>query len=84
MYTGIVSSLKNITFSASEDLIERARTRARLEHTTLNEAVREWLAEYAGKKMTGSEFRKFMDGMRHVNSGRKFTRDEMNERGSSR
>jgi hypothetical protein len=47
VYTGAV---KNITFSADEDLIERAREVAKAEHKTLNLAFREWLAGYAARK----------------------------------
>ena len=36
--------MKNITLSADEDLIERARQIARAQHKTLNAAFREWLA----------------------------------------
>ena len=36
--------MKNITLSADETLIERARQRAVVEHTTLNELFRAWLA----------------------------------------
>lgn len=39
--------MKNITLSADENLIEAARQRAVVEHTTLNEQFRIWLAEYA-------------------------------------
>ena len=39
--------MKNITLSADEHHIEAARQRARSEHTTLNDAFRRWLADYA-------------------------------------
>jgi predicted nucleic acid-binding protein len=39
--------MKNITLSADEDLIERARLIARRQHRTLSEAFREWLAQFA-------------------------------------
>lgn len=42
-----VHSMKNITFSADEKLIEAARGRARAEHSTLNEQFRLWLADHA-------------------------------------
>jgi hypothetical protein len=35
--------VRNVTFSADEDLIERAREVAKAEHKTLNVAFREWL-----------------------------------------
>lgn len=42
-----IAHVKYITLSADERLIEAARRRARTEHTTLNEAFRSWLADYA-------------------------------------
>ena len=79
VYTGFVAT-KNITFSAPEDAIERARLRARQQHTTLNEAFREWLSRYAADRPTAEEFDQIMASLRHVDSGGKFTREEMNER----
>jgi hypothetical protein len=38
--------LKHITFSADEALIEKARSCARAERTTLNEKFRGWLKDY--------------------------------------
>lgn len=77
-----MGALKNITFSASPDLIERARFRATLERTTLNEKFREWLDAYALRKPTVEEYRHLMQSLQHVDAGRKFTREEMNERTS--
>lgn len=77
MYTGIV---RNITLSAEEELIERARMRAIREKTTLNAAFREWLARYAGAGTTGKEYRDLMKRLRHVRPGRHFSREELNER----
>ena len=39
--------MKTITLSADEDLIEAARKRAESEHTTLDEQIQTWLADYA-------------------------------------
>lgn len=73
--------MKNITLSADEDLIERARTMARGQRRTLNAAFREWLTQFtqsAGGDVQG--FDALMKHMRHVDAGRHFSRDEMNER----
>lgn len=74
--------MKNITLSADEHLIEAARERARAEHTTLNEQFRRWLAEYAQRKQQAERaIAVIRDIQRYASSGgRKFTRDEMNER----
>ena len=74
--------MKNITLSADEGLIEAARKRAWAEHTTLNEQFRLWLADYAGSKQQAE---KAMETVRELRGklrtgGRKFTREEMNER----
>jgi hypothetical protein len=82
MHTGFVSRLKKITLAASPETIERARLRAREQHTTLNEAFREWLERYSGGTPTAEEYRQIMSQLRHVRAGRKLTRDEMNERAS--
>ncbi len=73
--------MKNITFSADEDLIEGARAVARSRRTTLNAAFREWLAQYSGRKARRREIEEFFRSAHYGNSGgRHFTRDEMNER----
>lgn len=77
MYTVLV---KNITLSADADLIEKARQVARSEHKTLNAAFREWLASYASRRGDVQAYRALMERLKHIDAGRKFTRDEMNER----
>ncbi|MDR9415422.1 MAG: hypothetical protein RI564_04000 [Gracilimonas sp.] len=72
--------MKNITFSADEKLIEKARLKAAKEKTTLNKRFREWLQSYAQQEKIGDNFEKLMDELHHIDSGGKFTRDEMNER----
>lgn len=73
--------MKNITLSADESLIEAARAQARADNTTLNEQFRRWLADYARKQRL-RRFDEVMTDLRgKLNTGgRKFTRDEMNER----
>ena len=39
--------MKNITLSADEELIEKARTVARAQRRSLNAAFRDWLAQFA-------------------------------------
>ena len=72
--------MKNITLSADEDLIERARRVARSQHKTLNDAFREWLTHYTGQAGAAQEFDSLMERVRHVRARRHFSRDEMNER----
>lgn len=73
--------MKNITLSADDELIDAARERARLEHTTLNDQFRRWLADYAQSEQRLRRYDAVMDQLRgKVRVGRKLTRDEMNER----
>jgi hypothetical protein len=74
--------MKNITFRADAKLIAAARERARAEHTPVNEQFRRWLVDYAQRKQQADEAMAVIEELRsHVRvGGRKFTRDEMNER----
>lgn len=72
--------LKNITFSADEDLIRRARERAAAERTTLNDEFRRWLEKYVERPETAEVFAALMGQFEYVQPGRSFTREEMNER----
>jgi hypothetical protein len=72
--------MKNITFSADEHLIEQARNVARASRTTLNQAFRDWLQSYAHPENAVAEFDSLMTRLSYAQGGRKFTREEMNER----
>jgi hypothetical protein len=74
--------MKNITLSADENLIETARQRAAAEHTTLNEQFRIWLESYVRRKQQADEAIATIKDLqgKYSTGGRKFTRDEMNER----
>ena len=74
--------MKNITLSADERLIEAARRRAVSEHTTLNAKFREWLEDYVQRRRQAEEAMALIKELRarYSTGGRKFTREEMNER----
>lgn len=72
--------LKNITFSADEDLIRRARERAAADKTTLNDEFRNWLEKYATRIETAQAYAELMDQFNYAQPGRSFNREEMNER----
>jgi uncharacterized protein involved in exopolysaccharide biosynthesis len=74
--------MKNVTLSADEHLIEAARTRARAEHSTLNDQFRLWLADYVQRHQRVTTAMSAIADLQNTLStgGRKFTRDEMNER----
>jgi hypothetical protein len=71
--------LRNITLTAGGDLIDLARHKAQSQHTTLNDEFRRWLRAY-----TAGDVAKRLDAtlasLSYANAGRKFSRDEMNER----
>jgi hypothetical protein len=73
--------MRNITLSADEHLIAAARKRAAVEHTTLNEQFRLWLAEYGRKQQ---QLRFYDDTIKELQGklkvGGKLSRAEINER----
>lgn len=74
--------MKNITLSADDKLIEAARARARAEQTTLNEQFRRWLVDYVRQEQKAGSAMALIEELRGQvrTGGRKFTREEMNER----
>jgi hypothetical protein len=72
--------MKNITLSADESLIEQARLIAKAQHKTLNTAFREWLEQFTAQAGNVQEYDALMRRLQHVKAGRRFSRDEMNER----
>ena len=74
--------MKNITLSADEALIKAARQRAASENTTLNEQFRRWLERYVHRERQAERALAVIDSLAEVidTGGRKFTREEMNER----
>lgn len=74
-------SVRNITFSASEELIEQARAVAARNRRSLNDEFRDWLANYAGEgRKTELSFREVVSQLKDVKVTRKYSREEMNER----
>ena len=74
--------MKNITLSADEGLIEEARRTAAARSTTLNAEFRRWLADYVGRKQQAEKAMATIHELQAIygTGGRKFTREEMNER----
>jgi hypothetical protein len=72
--------LKNITFSADDGLIQKARSLALEQNTTLNAVFREWLKQFTHQRDAGTHYMELMQKLDYANPGRKFTREEMNER----
>jgi hypothetical protein len=77
VYTILV---KNVTLTADEELINRARHVARAQHKTLNVAFREWLREYVARDSPAGDYDSMMAKLSYAHSTGPYTRDEMNER----
>ena len=72
--------MKNITLSADEALIRQARERAARDGSTINTEFRKWLVEYTKGQDRVAAYDALMKELSYVRAGRKFTREEMNER----
>jgi len=73
--------MRNVTPSADAELIDQARRRAEREQSTLNQAFRGWLREYAsGSGLTVEDIRRLVEPVSQFRAGRRFTRDERNTR----
>ena len=72
--------LRNITLSAELQLLRRAREKAMKEKRSLNYLFREWLSHYVTQGKTIHQYHDLMKKLNYANPGRKFLRDELNER----
>lgn len=74
-------TMKNITFSADEQVIEAAREQAAADNTTLNEQFRAWLEQYARRRQAARAIAVAERISAYADSGgRRTTREERNER----
>ena len=71
---------KNITFSADEKLIERAREKARREKTTLKERFWQWLQRDVNSDDTASDNGQLVAKFSYTKVRGRFDRDILNER----
>ncbi len=78
--------MNNITLSADENLIKKAGDKTLGHKTTLNVECRLWLKQYASNDSDGERrVRRYQQIMKKLSNvvdtgGRKFTREDMNER----
>ena len=72
--------LKNITLSADEELIRKARKKAEEEHTTLNSQFRQWLQNYTSMGKNSNDYLNLMERLSYAKPSKQYSRDEMNER----
>ncbi len=72
--------LTKITFRISPVLLHKARKKAMGERKTLDVLFRDWVEKYVGGTRPSSDYREVMGRLRHVASGGKFSREELNKR----
>ena len=73
----------NVTLSVEDEVIEAARQRAKVLGTSVNQLVRDYLEQLAGKSDPGADATEFEKLSRMANGdsrGWKFDRDELHER----
>ncbi len=71
--------LTNITFSVDPVLLRQARDKAAQERKVLNVLFREWVSQYL-RQGRGGKYRSMMKKLGYASAGRRFTREELNER----
>ena len=71
---------KNITLSAEQKLIALAREKAKRENSSLNQRFREWLERYINGEKIEEEYKVLKEELNYTKAGKKFTREELNER----
>jgi antitoxin component of RelBE/YafQ-DinJ toxin-antitoxin module len=71
---------KNITISVDSAVIDRARAVTARQGRTVTDAVREYLLTLGAEEQDRTELSDFFAQMEVGTAGRRFTRDEMNER----
>lgn len=73
----------NITLSVDDEVVQRARERAAAMGTSVNQLVREYLEQLAGKSTAAfdaEEFRRLSYLAKGDSKGWKFNREELHER----
>lgn len=71
---------RNITLSADEELLRKAREKASREATTLNAVFRRWLDRYVRSDTAADGYERLMSELGHVEAGARFDRDQLNAR----
>jgi len=80
LYKKEFAMLKNITLTAEESLIRKARQSAQQEHTTLNAIFRQWLTRYVRQTESTTNYESLMQDLSYARASKHYSRDEMNER----
>lgn len=76
----MIKKMTNVTFRIQENMLRKAREKAVKERKSLNNLVNQWLKNYSVAQDAAFDVHKYLDRVKGVKIGRKFTREEMNER----
>jgi hypothetical protein len=77
------SVVVNVTLSIDDDVIQKARVRAQAMGTSVNQLVREYLEQLAGKtdpEADAAEFKRLSHASKGDSRGWKFNREELHIR----
>jgi len=72
--------METITLTVDKSVLEQAQRVAEEQHSTRDAVLSDWLNSRALGDERVRRYDQLMDRLKHVNSGGKFTREEMNER----
>jgi hypothetical protein len=72
--------LRNITLSADEQAIARAREEAERRGTTLNAEFRLWLEAFVEQEWAAKGYQDLMARLHYARAGGRFSRDDLSER----
>lgn len=70
----------NVTFAINDHLVKKARAKASRQNSSLNRVVGEWLQHYVEHDTAARNFDAVMRELARAKAGKRFNRDEMNER----
>jgi predicted transcriptional regulator len=71
--------METITLTVDKSLLEEAQKVAEEQQVTREAVLNEWLHRSLGAERV-RKYDQLMERLKYVNAGRKFTREEMNER----
>jgi len=72
---------RDLVISVEEKLLAEATSKAASEHQTIDQLMRQWLAEYVEQRTRVEHYRELMRRLDYVRAPeQRLTRDELNER----
>lgn len=70
----------NVTFAINDHLVRKARAKASRQNSSLNRVFGDWLQHYVEQDAAARNFDAVMRELARTKAGKRFSRDEMNER----